>query len=215
MLRTDNVTTAGLSDRTATDARRSSSGALVILVGPDGVGKTTIARELAAVYQGPTVYFHFVPPIRETMSSTPPEISAPHLGKGKPSGSRVLGWLRLFRNAGRFWLGYLLRVRPAIAKGSLVIGDRGMYGYLVQPNALKFFGPAGLAKAVLRALPTPDLVVNLSAPPDVIRKRKQELSREAIVRELAAWRMLPTRRLRTFDAEQTPTAIGLQIVEEI
>ena len=44
-----------------------------------------------------------------------------------------------------------------------------MYGYVVQPDALKFHGPDVFARAVMYLLPRPHLIVNLTAPPHVIR----------------------------------------------
>lgn len=190
-------------------------GALVILVGPDGVGKTTIARALGAAYRGPSGYFHFVPSIVAPLSAEPPVNAAPHTGKGRPDGSRLLGCLRLVRNVARFWLAYVIRVRPAMAKGMLVIGDRGMFGYLVQPHALKFHGPASFARRMLRLLPPPALVVNLAAPPHVVRARKQELTLEQIARELRDWRELPATRLVTFDATATPAEIARRVMLEL
>jgi len=190
-------------------------GALVILVGPDGVGKTTIARALGAAYRGPSGYFHFVPPIVGPLSAEPPLNAAPHAGKGRPGGSRLLGCLRLLRNVARFWLAYAIQVRPAMAKGMLVIGDRGMFGYLVQPHALKFHGPAWFARRMLRLLPPPALVVNLAAPPHIVRARKQELTLEQIARELRDWRELPTTRLVTFDATATPAEIARRVMLEL
>jgi thymidylate kinase len=193
-------------------ASRTGPGAFVIIVGPDGVGKTTVAARLMGDYPGPASYFHFVPPVLGPLDERP-EAAAPHRGKGAPGGSRVLGWIRALRNFARYWLAYVLRVRPAVRRGALVVGDRGAYGYLVQPHALKFYGPARFAEALLRALPAPDLVVNLSAPADVIHRRKQELSPGEIRRELEAWAALPTPRLRTFDATEPPGAIARRILE--
>ena len=59
-----------------------------------------------------------------------------------------------------------------------------MYGYVAQPNALRFHGPAFLALAIVRLLPRPHLIVNLTAPPQVIRERKQELTLSQIEHEL-------------------------------
>jgi thymidylate kinase len=196
------------------DAGHKSRGALIILIGPDGVGKTTVARALGAAYGGPSGYFHFVPPIGARLSAEPPD-SAPHLGKGRPGGSRLLGCARLLRNVARFWLAYVIRVRPAMAKGTLVIGDRGMFGYLVQPHALKFYGPSSFARRMLRLLPAPALVVNLAAPPHVVRARKQELSLDQIARELRDWRGIPATRLITLDATATPDEIARRVLLEL
>jgi len=41
-----------------------------------------------------------------------------------------------------------------------VVADRWIYGYVVQPAALRFYGPSWLALAALRVLPRPNLVVS-------------------------------------------------------
>ena len=87
-----------------------------------------------------------------------------------------------------------------------------MYGYLVQPAALRFQGPDKLARAVLSLLPRPHLVVNLTAPADVIRSRKQELPLKEIEQELVAWSSLGMANLRTFDATLLPHEIASQIL---
>jgi thymidylate kinase len=124
----------------------------------------------------------------------------------------MLGWIRLVRNAIRCWAGYLKSVRPALKRGLLIVGDRWMYGYIVQPDAMKFHGPDRLARAVLRLLPRPDLIVNLTAPPNVIRARKQELTLSQIEQELVAWTSLRMPNLKTLDATRSPQDIALEIL---
>ena len=87
-----------------------------------------------------------------------------------------------------------------------------MYGYLVQPHALRFQGPDALARAVLRLLPRPHLIVNLAAPPHVIRERKQELTIAQIEQELLAWSSLRVTNLRTLDATRPPSDIASDIL---
>ncbi len=87
-----------------------------------------------------------------------------------------------------------------------------MYGYLVQPDALKFRGPRLLARAVLRLLPCPHLIVNLSAPPNLIRARKQELTLCQIEQELLAWSSLRVPNLQTVDAACPPQDIAKAIL---
>lgn len=199
--------------RPATLEDQQSRGAFVVIIGPDGVGKTTIARALIDAYEGPTAYFHFVPPIGRPLAPRP------DLGVERPcarehtTGWRILGWLRLLNKFVRIWIGYRLHIRPALQRGSLVVGDRWAYGYAVHPQALRFYGPHWLALCTLRALPRPDLVVNLSAPPEVIRQRKRELSLEQIKGELVGWADLPELPIETFDAVQTPDQIASDILD--
>ena len=90
-----------------------------------------------------------------------------------------------------------------------------MYGYLVQPYALKFNGPESLARAVMRLLPRPDLIVNLTAPAHVIRERKQELTVSQIEQELLAWSSLPVANLQTLDATRLPPDIACEILLQL
>jgi N-acetylglucosaminyldiphosphoundecaprenol N-acetyl-beta-D-mannosaminyltransferase len=195
--------------------RRGRPGAFVVLVGPDGVGKTSTARALTERFEGPTAYFHFRPPLRGGMVPTPPaEMPSPQ-DKFPPVGSKVLGWLRLIRHLILCWLGHLLSVRPAVRRGNLVVGDRWSYGYLVQPRALRFHGPPWLAALCLQLLPRPDLVVNLAASVEEIRRRKQELSADEIADELHRWASLRLPRMRVFPVDEAPDRIAQRVLDEL
>lgn len=197
------------------DSGRNKTGSFVVVVGPDGVGKTEIARALTRLYGGPTGYFHFMPPRRGSLPAHPPDFSVPPPDKGPAQGSRFLGWLRLARNVVRFWLTYALVVRPSVRRGALVVGDRWAYGYVGQPRAVRFYGPPWLARLAVRLLPEPDLVANLVAPPDVIRTRKQELTFEEIESELRTWSQLPVQRLRPFESIGPPSEVAALILEHV
>lgn len=189
---------------------KTLSGRFVVLVGPDGVGKTAVARALLTEHR-PAAYFHFLPPLRGPLLDSLGPLPAPP-PKAAPGGSLVLGWIRLLRNAAKCWMGYLRTVRPALQRSSLVIGDRWLYGYVVQPDALKFGGPEWFARAVMRLLPRPHLVVNLAAPPHVIRERKQELTLSQIEQELLAWSSLRVANFQTVDATRLPREIASEIL---
>jgi hypothetical protein len=187
------------------------SGRFIVLVGPDGVGKTSVARALLDGHPGPVAYFHFMPPSRGPLLRSL-EAGPPPPPKATRRGWRVLGWIRLLRNAVRYWIGYLTTVRPALKQSWLVIGDRGMYGYVVQPYAVKFYGPDWFARAVMRLLPRPHLIVNLTAPPHVIRARKEELTIAEIEGELIGWSSLPVTPVKTLDATRAPGDIANEIL---
>ncbi|HEX6221696.1 MAG TPA: hypothetical protein VF115_11430 [Acidimicrobiia bacterium] len=186
-------------------------GHFIVLVGPDGVGKTEVARDLLRRRGGR--YFHFRPPSRVGgLRDSPPTNGPP---KEIHTGPFPLGPLRLLRNFLLFWSGYLASVRPTLRAGDNVVGDRWAYGYLVQPTSLKFSGPDWLARFVIRALPKPDVVVNLEAAPETVRRRKPELTLYEIKRELDAWRTLPVERMVSVDAEPSVDLIVDRLVEQV
>jgi hypothetical protein len=171
------------------------------------VGKTAVARAtLQAAGSDDVGYCHFRPPIRGAMPTEVPETGAPP-PKATDPGLLVAGWLRLVSNLGRFWLGYLTTVRPVLRRGGLVVADRWGYGYWGQPGALRFGGPAWLARAAVRLLPRPDVVINLTAPSAIIVQRKQELTADAVEQELWRWERLPVKGLRTVATDRDPPQV--------
>src|SRR5690606_40002055 len=113
-----------------------NQGRFVVVVGPDGVGKTTFARRLLEQVEPEGRYFHFRPPARGRLKGHVPD--AKPLPKGIPSGPAAVGWVRLLVSVLRFWIGYLSTVRPELRRGRTVVADRWGYGYLVQPRPLGF-----------------------------------------------------------------------------
>jgi thymidylate kinase len=194
--------------------RIAEKGAFVVIVGPDGVGKSGLAQALVEIAPGETGYFHFRPPIRGRLHKSVPTETQPTT-KNRTEPLLVLGWLRLALAFIRFWAGYLLSIRPVLRRGGLVIGDRWAYGYLVQPLALQYGGPPWFAAFVIRSLPSPDLVVNLTAPPREIHRRKQELSLEEIAAELEAWNRIPAPMMVRLDALQTSRGMAEWVLSEL
>lgn len=186
----------------------TEKGKFVVLVGADGVGKTSVAQELLSLVPGR--YFHFRPPLGGIWDD-------PTLGKVllvEPRSSNLIGSIaRMVRNLLRFWLGYLSSIRPALRSGLLVVGDRWAYGYLAKPQMVNYSGPRWLARGIVRAMPQPDLVVALTAPAEVIVRRKDELTLEMAKNDDQAWCWIPVRQLVVLNAQAAPREVALRIID--
>ena len=184
-----------------------------MLVGPDGTGKTTVASEMIRQHGDPSQYLHFRPRI-----STPPDRKPtdgpPPAQKRHSPGPIPVGWLRLGLSLTVFWFGYLRWMRPARRHGTLIIGDRWVYGYVTQPVALGFGGPSWLARLACQIAPRPDLVVRLNAPSEVVAARKSDLTPDEITAEDELWETLPQVDL-TVDARLDPTEIAANILRKL
>lgn len=174
-------------------------GYFVALVGPDGVGKTSVAAELISRTGGR--YFHFKPPLRRRWALPQPGEIVPVEQRRRPGA--LVTVLRFSKAFLSFWLGYLTSVRPEVNSGKIVVADRWAYGYLVHPWKLGTLPAPSVAKIMLRVMPQPDMVFALVADPVAIYKRKQELTHEQTAEEMEAWASLPVPQLFRIDANQS------------
>jgi thymidylate kinase len=74
-------------------------------------------------------------------------------------------------------MGYVVKVRPQLAQGKLILFDRYFPDCLIDPKRYRL--PAscvGMAGVVAKLLPKPDLSVVLDAPATVLQQRKCEVT---------------------------------------
>jgi len=89
-----------------------------------------------------------------------------------------------------YTLGYYVKIRPALARSTLVLFDRYLVDALVDPRRYRYGGPRWVLHLVWLLIPKPDLVILLDAPTEVLRARKQEVSPRDTERQRHDYRQL-------------------------
>jgi glycosyltransferase involved in cell wall biosynthesis len=173
----------------------SRQGLWVVLIGPDGVGKTSVANGLfpkVADRFESLRYHHWIAPwTRPLLSEIPPGGGrfTPGPCRGGFLGN-LLSLARLARNVIRAWLGYLLRILPHLHRRRLVLGDRYLFNYLLDSQSVRYGASPFWVRLALRLVPKPGVVISLVADPEAIHARKDELTVAEIADRLARAREL-------------------------
>lgn len=177
-------------------------GRWIVLVGPDGVGKTTVAAMLSA--KGATffrnvLYHHWIGQWEEPIPLKAPPPADESALREETGGLRAtaLSLLRLARNVARAHLAYWFRILPSLLRQRLVIGDRYLFNYFLIPKSVRYYGPEFAARWAMHLIPKPDLILCLHAAPAEIRRRKPELSLEEIERVIERSKQLPSLGFRS------------------
>lgn len=165
------------------------AGLHVVLLGPDGAGKSSVvkslAHSLAPLFNGVTVR-HFAPRLaRKYVYGA--SVTQPHAQKPR---SKFLSLIKAGYWFGDFTLGHWFQTRPDLVRGRLVLFDRHLLDAFVDPRRYRYNGPNWIISLLWLAVPKPDLIILLDAPAEVLHQRKQELSVEESKRQRIAYRYL-------------------------
>jgi thymidylate kinase len=187
------------------------TGVLLAVMGPDGVGKSTVLDGLAREFISPLRrrhLFHWRPQLLGRRKDNRP-VTDPH-GQTPRAPLASMAYLSAFFVD--CWAGYLFVVRTRVVRSGFVQFDRYFHDVLVDPRRYRYGGPTWFAALLCRLLPEPDLVIFLDANEDLIRTRKTELTRAEIQRQRIAYREMRFKRARqvyvTTDAGIEPALLA-------
>ena len=187
-------------------------GTFVVVAGPDGSGKSSLAAALAArAPQAGHLWLHHRP--RLLYSRTPtsgPPVTDPY---GRAPYSRLLSALKVCYYFADYVLGWWLRARPLLRAGGAVVLERGWDDLRVDPLRYRLAGVDRLVALLGRLLPRPTLTVVLDADESVLLARTDDQLDLADLRgQRAAFRRAYAGRHTSvvLDASQPPADLERQ-----
>ncbi len=196
------------------------TGLCVVIVGPDGAGKSSLAEALPAACTGlfhQHVHIHWRPGLfprpGAAAGSRTVDPTNPH---GEPTHGPVLSLAILLYYWLDFLVGTLARILVPRVRTGLVVQERGWWDLAVDPRRYRLRVPPWLVRLLGVVLPKPDLLLLLDAPSETLESRKQELPYEELQRQRDTWRRIDVGHTKkvVVDASQ-PFHEVVQVAREV
>ena len=150
----------------------------IVLIGPDGSGKTRLAESLFSNFSN-AVYFHYLPLTKNINNFESITIEKKDESKNK---------LKVFFSIPKMILKLIfvniickVKFYKWNKDKKLIIGDRFLYNYYLDPQSLEYYSSKKVAKYFIeKVLLKPNLIFYLKATSNSILSRKNELTKEQI-----------------------------------
>lgn len=194
-------------------------GLVIVLCGPDGCGKSTVAPQVVELLRGTFSpakgrQIHWKPRVFSRAREGGAPETNPH---GKPTRNAAASLAYFAFHWLEFLLGWWLRIFPATFRGGLVLIDRFYFDFFVDQKRYRLRVPSPLIKIGYGLLPQPDMVFLLDAPAEVLQQRKKEVPPEESARQRTAYvdLMKDVKNSTVLDATKTPEVLAAEIEKAV
>jgi thymidylate kinase len=163
------------------------TGGWIAFIGPDGSGKSLVIRDISQQFAPAfrdILHFHMRPKFLSRRPTVEVPVTNPH---GQSPREFFVSIAKIFYYVADYFIGYVFHILPALIRTRLVIFDRYFYDLQVDSKRVRYGGPVWLLHLVARVVPSPDLVILLNAPAEVLWTRKQEVPFAEVKRQTAAY----------------------------
>ncbi|MGH4119460.1 hypothetical protein [Clostridium sp.] len=164
------------------------TGCMIVLQGPDGVGKTSVANVLINNFHDTfrkTAYYHLKPSLKAKGNPTngSDEIKYVFDFKYKPTlKDKIMSYIKVFYNfIFCYTILYYFRIAKEKIKSTFIIFDRYSMDYYIFPEAKRYYSTLKLPFMLSRIVPKSDLIFYLDCSPEEVLKRKKELPIDQII----------------------------------
>jgi O-antigen/teichoic acid export membrane protein/thymidylate kinase len=167
------------------------SGVYLVILGPDGAGKSTLTRKIfeffGPLFEGQRI-LQWRPQLLKPRKEKAPWFNPPHT---RPPYGSLRSAAHLLAVLLDYWVAYPILIRPLLARTALIVYDRDLHDLLVDRLRYRYGGPGWLCRFAVRLMPEPEAVyLTLDAEPDIILGRKNEVARNELERQRGAYREL-------------------------
>jgi len=172
----------------------SPPGEFVVVIGSDGTGKTSLVDRVEA--ECVRMYkrlgrFHHYPNLKifsfldkqSSVRYTRRLSESTEWGNRQKTFSVTASLFRCCYQLFRYWTGYIFRIYPERVKGSLIVGERWCYDWLIDPQSKGIGLPFWARRMFFSFCPRPDKVIVVRCRPETAEKRKGELPAFEIARQ--------------------------------
>lgn len=190
------------------------------IMAPDGAGKTTfldaLIDEINFYYvsdkgDNRCHVYHFRPRLLPNLGAIGKKtgVKQPDEDFTNPHRAKPASMLSSLVRISYYWLDYVIGfkylVRKDVQHDRFSIFDRYSYDFIVDPGRTRLNLPLWVRKLYVKCMPHPKIVFYLDADPEVIYKRKQELTLDEITRQTKEYKKISMsdNRFITLDANRS------------